>query len=51
MFTQTDIYQELNKIKAVDQTPLTTSTLNNFDLDKLESDRVYHISQIKKNMY
>ena len=48
MFTQTDIYQELNKVKAVDQAPLTTSTLNNFDLDKLESNRVYHISQIKK---
>ena len=48
MFTQTDIYQELNKVKAVDHAPLTTSTLNNFDLDKLESNRVYHISQIKK---
>lgn len=48
MFTQTDIYQELNKVKAVDQAPLTTSTLNNFDLDKLEYNRVYHISQIKK---
>ena len=48
MFAQTDIYQELNKVKAVNQEPLTTSTANNFDLDKLESSRVYHISQIKK---
>ena len=48
MFSQTDISQELNKVKAVDHTPPTTSTQNNFDLDKLDSDRIYHISQIKK---
>tara|TARA_B100001093_G_C26479370_1_gene864153 strand:- start:66 stop:701 length:636 start_codon:yes stop_codon:yes gene_type:complete len=48
MFTQTDISQELNKVRAVDHAPFTSSTLNNFNLDKLESDRIYHISQIKK---
>lgn len=48
MFSQTDISQELNKIKSVDHAPPTSSTQNNFDIDKLESDRIYHISQIKK---
>jgi hypothetical protein len=48
MFSQTDISKELNKVKAVDHTPPTSFTQNNFDLDKLDSDRIYHISQIKK---
>lgn len=48
MFSQTDISKELNKVKAVDHTPPTSYTQNKFDLDKLESDRIYHISQIKK---
>jgi hypothetical protein len=48
MFTSTNILDELNSVRSTAYQSKELPQENAFSIDLIESDRVYHISQIKE---
>jgi hypothetical protein len=48
MFTLTNIRQELDQVREKSSAEEFSFSKNSFDIDKVDANRVYHITQIKK---
>lgn len=48
MFALTNIRRELNQVRERDQKKDFKLPVNTFDIDKVDTNRIYHIDQIKK---
>lgn len=48
MFAPTNLRTELDRVRLKDKKSISSISKNSFDVDKLETSRVYHITQIKK---
>ena len=57
IFSDTNIEEQLKQIRSKDlnelfsKTYLSKTKLNQFNIDDLERDRIFHVQDIKKNMY
>lgn len=50
MFTLTNIRQELDQVREKSSAEEFSFSKNSFDIDKVDANRVYHITQIKKSV-